>query len=289
VVHAQGEEAALLARRPRAFGLVVTPRYPSLPSALLRPGGPGVLGWLHLALREAKFLALGMAVRGADLVSPPSIWAGALLRRAYRLEPDRVRPVHNGVPAEFLDYRWQPADPHPPALFFGRFSPSKGVDTILEAAAQLREEGPPFLLVGSGPEEGRLRSEIERRSLGATVSMRGWADHRELGSLLSQASMALIPSREENFSLAVLSCMAVGAPLVTTPVGGTPEVVEDGRHGLLVPPGDSATLTAAIRRLRDDPAGAARMGAAAAARVRAEFTWAAAAAHFEKLYASLAS
>lgn len=291
VVHCQGEEAALLplVKRYREFGLVVTPRFPSLPDPLLRPRGPSRLELARLGLLHAKYLTLGPALRGADYCSPPSFYAGDLMRRAYGLRADRVRPVHNGVPEEFLEYRWEPGDRDRPLLFFGRLSESKGVDTILEALSLLGPDVPRTLIVGRGPRRDEIVSQIGSRGLGDRVELRDWADHHTLGGLLARASIALIPSREENFSLAVLSCLAVGTPLVTTPVGGTPEVVEDRVTGLLVEPGDAPALARAITELREDADAAAQIGLAGRRLVRSRFTWDAAAARFEALYETLAA
>ncbi|MBW2277375.1 MAG: glycosyltransferase family 4 protein [Deltaproteobacteria bacterium] len=291
VVHSQGEEAAVLplVRRYREFGLVVTPRYPSLPDPLLRPQGPTRLELARLGLLDAKYLTLGAALRGADYCSPPSFYAGDLMRRAYGLRVEQVRPVHNGVPEEFLDYRWRPTDGDRPLLFFGRLSESKGVDTILEALTLLGPRAPRTLIVGRGPRREQIASQIASGGLGGRVELHDWADHHTLGRLLEEASIALIPSREENFSLAVLSCLAVGTPLVTTPVGGTPEVIEDRVTGLLVEPGDAAGLARAIDELRKDRDFAAAIGRQGRRLVRSRFTWDASAARFEALYETLAA
>jgi glycosyltransferase involved in cell wall biosynthesis len=291
VVHSQGEEAAVLPllKRYREFGLVVTPRYPSLPDPLLRPHGPTGLELARLGLLDAKYLTLGAALRGADYCSPPSFYAGDLMRRAYGLRVEQIRPVHNGVPEEFLEYRWRSSEDERPLLFFGRLSGSKGVDTILEALSLLGPSAPRTLIVGRGPAREQIVSDIAARGLDHLVELRDWADHHTLGRLLEDASIALIPSREENFSLAVLSCLAVGTPLVTTPVGGTPEVVEDRVSGMLVEPGDARALARAIAELRANPIFVASIGRAGRRLVRSRFTWDASAARFEALYESLAA
>jgi glycosyltransferase involved in cell wall biosynthesis len=291
VVHAQGEEAAALpsVRRSREFGLVVTPRYPGLPAPLLRHQGPTRFELARLGLLDAKYLTLGAALRAADFCSPPSFYAGDLMQRAYGLRDEQVRPVHNGVPEEFLAYRWQPSRSARPALFFGRLSRAKGVDTILEALTRLGPAAPPTLIVGRGPRRDEIAAEIVTRGLRDRVELRDWVDHHTLGGLLEQSSMALIPSREENFSLAVLSAMAVGTPLITTPVGGTPEVVENRVNGMLVEPGNDAELAAAISTLHREPQLAAAIGRTGRDLVRRRFTWDVAANRFEALYANLAA
>ncbi len=84
--------------------------------------------------------------------------------------------------------------------------------------------------------------------------------------------VCVLPTREEGLSQAVLEAMALGKPLVTTAAGGNTDAVRDGVDGLLVPPRDPALMAAALGRLMDDATLARRLGAAARARVRAEFT-----------------
>src|SRR5262245_55140286 len=99
VVHAQGEEAARLPRERahRRFGLVVTPRYPSLPR-LLFAAPRSLVRTIGLLSGYGKYAALGVALRGADVCAPPSRYGGELIQRAYGVPPDRIHPVHNGVP-----------------------------------------------------------------------------------------------------------------------------------------------------------------------------------------------
>ena len=290
VVHANGEEGALVPflRARHDFRLVVTPRYPTLPSALVSGRTMSSFRKIDFAVRQSKYVMLRAALRGADLCAPPSGYGAKLIRRAYGLSPTTIRIVHNGVPDEFLTYRWRPQAPeNRPFLFFGRYTRSKGIDTLLAAFGRLQTNSPPLRLVGAGSERGWIEREIARRGLGSRVEVLGWADHETLGRLLESSSAVVLPSREENFGLAVLAAMAVGTPLVATDVGGTREGPQDGVHALLVRPDDVAGLEHALRRLIADPDAAAERGTAAAELVRREFTWARAAAKFAQLYEGL--
>jgi glycogen(starch) synthase len=128
-----------------------------------------------------------------------------------------------------------------------------------------------------------------REDLGLTskVEFREWVGHHELGRLLAQSSMVILPSREENFALAALAAMAVGTPLITTDVGGVAELVEHAQSGLLCPAGDVTALSDAILRLRARPELASALGARARERVRDHFTWEIAVGKFESLYDQL--
>lgn len=294
VVHANGEEAALLpwlrkrnAQSLPPFALVVTPRYPALPASLSE--SHSVLQQARLWFTESKYMALGHALRGADAVSPPSHYAADLMQPIYKLTAQQMRPVHNGVPAEFLNYAWQPeltpaGRDERPLLFFGRFDHDKGLDTLVDALGLLGADCPAALLAGRGPDRASLENRIQANNLQDRVQVLDWLSHEALGEALQKSALAVIPSREENFSLAVLSVMAVGTPLITTTVGGTAEVMEDARTGLLIPPGDPAILAKAIQRIQADPSWAASLGQAARQKVREGFTWPVTAAKFEALY-----
>jgi glycosyltransferase involved in cell wall biosynthesis len=287
IVHAQGEEAARLPRERthRRFGLVVTPRYPSLPRLLFAPPR-SLLRAIGLLSGYGKYAALGVALRGADVCAPPSRYGGELIQRAYGVPADRIHPVHNGVPPEFLDFEWRPMPGRDsrPALFFGRFDRAKGIETLLLALRELGDRAPRIRFVGRGSYRGAIARRRDRLGLTDKIELHGWLDHRGLGELLTESSAAILPSHEENFSLAVLSAMAVGTPLIATRVGGTGELVEHGDNGVLCPPGDVGALRAAIAQLYDEPGRAAELAARGRRRVRDDFTWGAAARKFESVY-----
>ncbi len=287
IVQGQGEEAAAIPRlaRRRAIGFVLTSRYPDLPDVWL--SDPPASRWKKWAwtLILPKYANLGVAARGAATCCPPSHFGGDLLRRAYDIPRERIEPVHNGVPDAFLEYRWSTrTDDKRPLLFFGRFAHSKGIDTLLAALARLGKDAPRLRVVGKGPDEGKLRTQARTLGIEERLEWLPWADHDTLGRLLEDTRAVALPSREENFSLAVLSCMAVGTPLITTDVGGTLEVAENGVNCLVCPAGDVGTLEQALRRILEDPEAALERASRARERVRRDFTWDAAAAHFERIY-----
>src|SRR5262249_10125049 len=99
--------------------------------------------------------------------------------------------------------------------------------------------------------------------------------------------LAVLCSRSEGASNAILEYMAAGRAVVATAVGGTPQLLEDGVHGLLVPPGNAPALATALLRLLDDPALAARLAAAARQRVRERHDARVRAGRYEALYDKL--
>lgn len=287
VIHSNGEEGGLIhtLRKHRQFVFISTPRHPRYPKALLEIEDPSLSTWMRLVLTEGKYLMQGSAARHADLCCPPSAFAAELVRQAFEIPFSRFRVVHNGFPEDFLHFSHRAdAVGSGPLIFFGRFEPSKGVDTLVDALGRLGTQAPHTLIIGRGEDRDAILSQIERRGLGGRVHVLPWMTHEQLGEALSGASMVVLPSREENFSLAALSAMAVGAPVICTRVGGTPEIIEDGVTGLLVAPNDPQALAAAIQCLQDRPALAQQIAQAGRTHVRQHFTWDVAARKFEALY-----
>jgi glycosyltransferase involved in cell wall biosynthesis len=126
-----------------------------------------------------------------------------------------------------------------------------------------------LLFVGDGP----LRGDLERlaQSLGVAGRVRFLGVRFDVPDLLRAADIFALTSVSEAASLTLLEAMASGLPVVVTRVGGNPEIVRDGVDGLLVPRGDDQAAAAAFLRLLDDPAAAARMGAAGRARVHKHY------------------
>ncbi|PSQ96392.1 MAG: hypothetical protein BRD55_06925 [Bacteroidetes bacterium SW_9_63_38] len=290
VVQCNGEEGARIPdlRPDLDFGLVATPRYSEYPAALMQKEPLSAWTRVRLFLTEHKYLAQGDIARKADRSVPPSAYAARMLHDAYGIPDDRLDVVHNGVPREFLEYDHDPAAVEEgPLVFFGRFAKHKGVDTLIEALEHLGDDAPPTRIVGRGVLEDELRTQIDRLHLNDRISFHPWMTHHELGEALREARMAVLPSREENFSLAILSALAVGTPTISTDVGGTPEIIDDGNTGLLVPADDPPALADAIHRLQSNPDDARRIGASGQSHVRNHLTWAVAAEQFETLFGDI--
>lgn len=174
----------------------------------------------------------------------------------------------------------------PSLLCAARLAPYKGIDVLLMAFARLLGEGTPARLVLAGRDQtrGALAAFAGRLGLADSVTFTGQLRPAALARRLSAAEAFVLPSRRENLPIALLDAMAAGKAVVATRTGGIPELVRHGVDGLLVPPGDAAALAGALRRVLTDAALRRRLGAAARRRAT-RFTWDAAAAAYEPLYA----
>ncbi len=291
IVHSNGEEGGLIhqLKKDHDFKFVFTPRFAYYPESFYRDPVPlhkRVWHWIN----ERKTIMQLNAVFNADVISPPSRWAAEQHKR-FGLPDERFQIVHNGVPREFLNYN-RNADraPRGPIVFFGRFTPEKGIDTLIEAIdllKQKRDNLPPVLVVGQGREKENYKKEIRQRGLQNDIAFKPWMTHDELGKLLTTTRMTVLPSKEENFSLGILGSMCVGVPTISTQVGGTPEIIDSGENGLLVPPSDPKRLSEAIATMLNQPDFAEKLGRSGAEHIRSELTWERSVDHFEEMYEAL--
>jgi glycosyltransferase involved in cell wall biosynthesis len=176
----------------------------------------------------------------------------------------------------------------PFALFVGRLASNKGLLYLVDAFAALSREDPTGHLVLVG-EDGGMRPAVEARiralGLERRVHVLGHLEDEQLvAAAYREARLTVLPSDYEAFGLVLLESLAQGTPVVATRVGGIPEVVEDGRAGLLVPPGSVPELTRALRTLWTDRDLARRLGDYGRTEVVPRFTWEALADRLDALY-----
>lgn len=166
----------------------------------------------------------------------------------------------------------------------GRLEEQKGHRFLLDALDRLRAQGldAVLLLVGGGREETALREQAARLALGERVRFLGMRD--DLGDLFRAMDLFVMPSLWEGLSLAMLSAMAAGLPVVATNVGGVPEVLGDDERGFVLPPGDAVALAQRIAWCHAHPDAAARAGIAGASHVRANYSDAALVQRVEAVY-----
>jgi glycosyltransferase involved in cell wall biosynthesis len=154
--------------------------------------------------------------------------------------------------------------------------PFKGLLPLVESLAKVRTERPEahLVVVGRLRQESPVAAAIERLGVAGSVRFESGVSDDRMVELYAEASVAVVPSLYEGFSLPAVEAMACGVPLVATTGGALPEVVgESGVTGLLVPPGDSGALAMAIERVLVDRGLAARLSDAGRRRVLERFTW----------------
>lgn len=151
----------------------------------------------------------------------------------------------------------------------GRLTPIKNHRLFLEAAARL-ETPAHFAIVGDGECRHSLEAHAAALGLGARAHFLGW--RQDLPAIYSDLDALVIASDNEGTPVSIIEAMAAGAPVVSTAVGGVPDLIDDGQTGLLVPPGDAPALAQALDRLLRDPELARRMAAAARPAALARFS-----------------
>ena len=134
-------------------------------------------------------------------------------------------------------------------LFIGRLNEAKGVTHLVEALASLRHVGGWRAILAGDGEVSRTRAAVQNAGLEDRVEVPGWLEAGEVAALWRKGDAFVLPSFVENLPLSIIEAFAYGVPVICTPVGSIPELVEDGRTGLIVPAGDSAALARALDRL----------------------------------------
>jgi alpha-maltose-1-phosphate synthase len=253
-------------------------------------GGYALSSWCErTAIRSAEaVIAVSNGMKSDILVTYPEVPA------------DRVHVIYNGIDAslyrpdpgrEVLDrYGIDPA--RPSVVFVGRVTRQKGLPVLLRAAQRLDPAAQLVLCAGQA-DTAELQAEVTglverlRATRDGVILIPGMLAKAEVIQILSHATVFVCPSEYEPLGIVNLEAMACGSAVVASAVGGIPEVVANGVTGLLVPPGDEASLAAAVNALIRDPGRAAALGARGRERAVTEFSWDSIAAQTADLYEQL--
>lgn len=252
-----------------------------------RLGRSPTIGVVHGVFPHAsesqRRLTIALA-RGVTRFVGVSRFATTAIRQMLKVPGHRVVTIRNGVAA--VDAAGFPsADQRDPRLVavMGRLAPEKGIDVLIDAIA-----GTPDLrlvVVGDGPERGRLEEQAFARGLAQRVRFVGWCS--DPWSLRPSPAALVVPSRRDNAPLVIVEAMQRAVPILACRVGGIAELVDDD-SGVLVPPENVDALSAALRSLLDRPAELARMGERAAERARRELGLGLMAEQYGRLYQDVA-
>lgn len=183
---------------------------------------------------------------------------------------DRARYERGGHGAR-IRAEWRCGD-GPVLVIVARLTEQKGQRYLIEALPALLSEWPTLSCLFVG--EGECREPLQQlaQQLNVRQACRFVGTTETVADFYSAADVVVLPSLSEGFPFVVLEALALSKPVVATNVNGVPEIIEDGRTGLLVPPRDVPALASAIRRVLRDADAAAHMSQAGQARVTADFT-----------------
>jgi len=170
-------------------------------------------------------------------------------------------------------------------LFVGNILRAKGVDVLLRALAACRGDWETFHFVGAGPDTEAMGALARRLDLGDRVEWAGRQPGREVAAWMRSADFLVLPSLSEGRPNVVLEAMASGLAVVASRVGGVPHLIDDGRTGLIVEPGDVAGLAAAIARVGRDADLRSALGRQARRHIEDnDLTWDRTAEEFEVIF-----
>jgi glycosyltransferase involved in cell wall biosynthesis len=265
--------AAPLARAMGKKTVVVTDTYPGI-NWFPRNRLVGWVMWLYARLVGVPIL------RGADKVI--LLHEGLVeIARRYRFDH---RVIHNGPDLAAA----AAAVPAPDLVkpegeiwigYVGRLESVKGYDFLMSAVQSLSSRHPRLKAFFIGAQRPRAARASEN------MVFLGFRD--DVFSVLKRMDLFCLPSLSEGLPNALMEAMAVGCPVIASRVGGVEVLIEDGRNGVLVPPGDPAALERAIEGLVDDPDGRRRLGREARATIEDRFNWEKIAEQYERLFEEL--
>jgi len=259
-----------------------------------RPVVATVHGRSYYADSPRRRLAYRVVSRAAVMVAV-SEDVKRFVVEATGVSPRRVRVVHNGIGAPAAVSSEARArvraelgigDGERVVTVVGNLYPVKGHRYLLDAAPRILALCPStvFVLAGRGDCEAELREQA--RQLGVATRVRFLGLRRDVPALLAIGDVFVQPSLSEGLSIAILEAMTAAKPVVTTRVGGNPELVADGETGLLVEPADAGALAAAVIRVLTDATEARRLGVNGLERVRSCFSIGSMVRAYEAIYAA---
>jgi len=254
-------------------------------------------GWTAETWKVRVYEALDrLCMRRMDRVVCVSEGQAVKVRHAG-VRPDRVVVIRNAIQPDRFDHD-DPADrgrleamfPHALKRIIGsagRLSPEKGFGVLVEAAAIVTRSDPGvgFIHFGDGPLRATVARRIAELGLEGRFILAGFRS--DIDRFVPHWDLSVLPSFTEGLPNVVLEAFAAGVPVVATAVGGTPEIVEDGFNGYLVPPGDPEALARRIRDILLSEEERQSMGQRGRERVLSEFTFEAKCKRYEQLWADL--
>jgi len=214
-------------------------------------------------------IGLDKLVGTARVVVTETDYSEKFLRERFPERADRIHRLYNGLNLAEFGRATFSSDP-PLIVAIGRLIAKKGFADLIRACALLVERGRLFRceIFGEGPLENQLRAQIEELGLQERIQLPGPKPQHELRARLGAASVFVLPSVPEidggmdNLPTVIMEAMATGLPVVSTTIGGIPEMVVENETGFLVQPDDAVALAGAIEKVTNDRLLAQRLGEA---------------------------
>ena len=206
-------------------------------------------------------------VDAARVIVTVSDYAKKFLQERFPERAARIRHIYNGL--NLAEFGRTHFSCNPPLILgVGRLIAKKGFADLIRACGLIAERGKSFRceIIGEGPLEDELRGQIERLNLQDRVALSGARPMGEVRRRLIAANVFVLPSiidpdgGMDNLPTVIMEAMATGLPIVSTTIGGIPEMVVENETGFLVQPGDAAALADAIEQVIDDRLLAQRLG-----------------------------
>lgn len=222
------------------------------------------------------FLMQHLVTKRMDRIITVSGSAAEETRNSFKVPQEKLRVVHNGIDTSvFRRLDSERKEPGRLVIVANTTDRKKGVIYLLRALQLLQEEiDVKLTIVDRGaPDNEYTPGLVTRYGLEDRVCFTGKVGLEELVRCYAAAEVAVVPSLYEGFGLPAAEAMACGLPVVATTAGALPEVVEDERSGILVPPRDADALAGAIKRLLEDKHLRQAMGEEGRRRVERHFTW----------------
>lgn len=224
-------------------------------------------------------IGLDKLVDTARAIVTETDYAAQFLRERFANRADRVHRIYNGLDLGEFDRAHFSSTP-PLIVAVGRLIPKKGFRDLIRACSLLAERGKSFQceIIGEGPLEIELRSQIERLGLQNRVVLSGTKPQSQVRHHLAAANVFVLPSvidpdgGMDNLPTVIMEAMATGLPIVSTNLGGIPEMVVENETGFLVQPGDVESMADAIQNLISDCSLAERLGQSGYDRAQALFS-----------------
>lgn len=208
--------------------------------------------------------------RAAFAVAVSSFGRSQLCRWTRYEDWSKLHVVHCGVAGDLLDHAWTEVPDVPRLVCVARLGEQKGHLVLVEAAARLAAAAIEFevLLVGEGPFRAEIERQVRRHGLARRVVLTGALSNDAVRDAILGSRAMVLPSFAEGLPVVVMEALALARPVICTAVAGTPELVQHGVNGWLVPAGSAAALAEAMGEvLRTPTARLAEMGRAGAAQV----------------------